>query len=421
MGTSTSKRMYAETKTLTPSGVSSPVRAFSPYPIFAESGKGCMLRDVDGNEYVDLCMAYGPLILGHCNPAVERAVKRQVSKGSVFGMPSEAEMELLKRIRKDVPCAESVRLTNSGTEATMHAIRLARGFTGKNGIVKIDGGFHGSHNDVLVNGTCAEVKPFSKGIPAGSFENTGVIPYNNIEALESLLESDGDIAALIMEPIPGNFGIVMPYSGYLKDVRRVTKEHDVLLIFDEVITGYRVSKGGAQELFGVKPDLCTMGKIIGGGYPVGAFAGRTEIMEMLAPLGPVYQAGTFSGNPITAAAGVAAIEEMTPAKYRKLDKKTKEIARSIKDSLDDRNIPGCINHAPSMFQVFFGRRNVSDAADARESNADMFNGLFRFMLRNGYYLPPSKGEVEFLSTAHNYRVIGRFCELFDEYLKEVKA
>ena len=419
MGTEKSQTLYEEICGYTPSGVSSPVRAFGPYPIFAKSGKGCMIKDVDGNEYVDFCMAYGPLILGHSSLPVQTAVRKQILKGTVYGMPSEPELELLKRICSDVPCAEMARLTNSGTEATMHAIRLARGFTGKNGIVKIDGGFHGSHNDVLVNGTGDSPRPFSAGIPAGAIANTKGIPYNDIESMSALLEKDKDIAAVLMEPIPGNMGIILPGRNYLEEVRKVTKENDVLLIFDEVITGYRVAKGGAQELYGVTPDMCTMGKIIGGGYPAGALAGKKEIMMNLAPAGTVYEAGTFSGNPVTAAAGLATINEMLPCRYRKLAKRTKKIQKAMKDSLDDRGIAGCVNQAPSMFQVFFGRRFVSDAMDARDSDGKMYDELFRFMLKEGIYLPPSKMEVNFISVAHNNNVIDRFCETFDRFLKVI--
>ena len=417
MGTERSKELYAEACKSTPSGVSSPVRAFDPYPIFADSGRGCMIKDVDGNEYVDLCMAYGPLILGHCSLPVQMAVRKQILKGTVFGTPSEPELKLLKRICSDVPCADMVRLTNSGTEATMHAVRLARGFTGKNGILKIDGGFHGSHNDVLVNGTGGVARTWSAGVPDGTTSNTKCIPYNDTDALTSILERDKGIAALLMEPIPGNMGVVLPWKGYLDEVRKITEENDVLLIFDEVITGYRVAKGGAQELYGVKPDMCTMGKIIGGGYPAGALVGRKDIMMSLAPSGNVYEAGTFSGNPISAAAGLATIDEMLPCRYKKLAKKTKAIQKAMKDSMEDRRVIGTVNQAPSMFQVFFGKRTVSDAMDARDSDGKRFEELFRFMLDKGFYLPPSKMEVNFISTAHNNAVTDRFCELFDEFLK----
>lgn len=418
MDTRQSDQLYDRLKKLTPAGVSSPVRAYLPYPISAEKGEGCVMFDVDGNRYVDLCMAYGPLIHGHSFRPVNDAVREQIVKGTVFGTPSIPECQLLDEIVSRVPCADSARLTNSGTEATMHAIRLARGFTGRNGIVKIDGGFHGSHNDVLVNGLGKEKKPFSKGIPDGAVENTYTVPYNDADELCQLIESNDDIAGIIMEPIPGNMGVIEPKKGYLEEVRRITKENGVVLIFDEVITGFRVSKGGAQELTGVVPDLCTMGKIIGGGFPIGAFAGKREIMENLAPAGPVYEAGTFSGNPVSAVAGVATLKHLDDADYRALAKMTDGIIKSMRDSLSDRNIAGCVNSAPSMFQVFFGIDSVDDRTDAKKADPKIFNKLFRYMLEHGFYLPPSHMEVEFLSTAHDDKAADDFCGLFDSFLRE---
>ncbi|MCQ2052873.1 MAG: glutamate-1-semialdehyde 2,1-aminomutase [archaeon] len=414
-----SQNLYSEACKLTPSGVSSPVRAFSPYPIFANSGSGCVIVDADGNKYIDMCMAYGPLILGHCNHSVISAVKKQMLNGTVFGMPSEPEIELLKKICEDVPCADMARLTNSGTEATMHAIRLARGFTGKKIIVKIDGCFHGSHNALMVNKTCDKKKAFSDGIPYEEISNTEIIRYNDIDAMTKLFETNTDIAAVIMEPIPGNMGVITPWKGYLDQVRKVTRENDVLLIFDEVITGYRVSKGGAQQLYGVTPDLCTLGKIIGGGYPAGALAGKTDIMEKLAPSGPVYEAGTFSGNPITAVAGLATIKELTQNRYKKLERKTKVIVKSIEDNIEDSKIVATVNSAPSMFQIFFGKRNVSDAYDAREADGRTFESMFRYMLGNGLYLPPSKMETMFLSTAHTYEAVDKFCESMSDFIGKI--
>ncbi|MCQ2055879.1 MAG: glutamate-1-semialdehyde 2,1-aminomutase [archaeon] len=420
MNTKKSEEMYSMMLGLTPAGVSSPVRAFKPYPLFAKLGDKEIIEDQDGNRYVDMCMAYGPLILGHCHPSVVTAVRKQMLKGCVYGMPSEAEMELLKRICEDVACADSVRLTNSGTEATMHAIRLARGFTKKSAIVKIDGGFHGSHNDLMVNGNGQKITPFSEGIPEDSIRNTRIVSYNDTEFLSSLLESDKSIAAVIMEPIPGNMGVILPKKGYLSEVRRITKENDVLLIFDEVITGYRVAKGGAQELFGVVPDMCTMGKIIGGGFPVGAFAGRSDIMEMVAPSGPIYEAGTFSGNPITAVAGLTTIKNMTSVKYEELKRKTEIVTKAVNDIINDKNITATLNSAPSMFQIFFGKESVLNAVDARGADSKIFYDFFRFMLKEGFYLPPSKMEVEFLSTAHSYDVVERFCEKFGQYVEIMK-
>ena len=284
-----SKELYAQSKELTPGGVSSPVRAFAPYPLFIESARGCRIRDADGDEYIDMCMAYGPLISGHAHPEVMDAVRDQLSKGTVYGAPSEPELALIRRIHECVPSAEMVRLAVSGTEATMHAVRLARGYTGKDGIVKMNGGFHGAHDSVLVSagsGSAGGV-PSSAGVLADTAKHTFTAEYNDIESLSVLLDSRDDIACVIMEPVMGNVGVVPPEPGYLRDVRRVTEEHGVVLIFDEVITGFRLSAGGAQGLYGVTPDMTTMAKIVGGGFPSGAFAGRKEIMENVAPRGKV--------------------------------------------------------------------------------------------------------------------------------------
>jgi glutamate-1-semialdehyde 2,1-aminomutase len=384
-------------RALTPGGVSSPVRAFEPNPIFFNSGKGCMIKDVDGNEYVDLCMAYGPLMLGHSHPSVVSEIERQAKKGTVYGAPSPQEKDLITEISKRVPCAEMVRLVNSGTEATMHSIRLARGFTGKRGIVKMKGGFHGSHDAVLSDNSQKELK---NGILSETTASTFTVEYNSEEQLESLLESNDDIAAVIMEPVLGNVGVVPPKKGYLEKVRKMTWDKGVLLIFDEVITGFRLSPGGAQEFYNVIPDMCTMGKIMGGGLPAGALAGRREIMKNLAPAGSVYQAGTFSGNPMTAAAGVAALKELNKKKYDSINKMGSEIASSISDSMKDSNVPGVVNSVGSMFQIFFGVDSVTNGTEAMKCDRKMYMSLFRHMLDAGVYMPPAALEVNFLSTEH---------------------
>ncbi len=410
--------MYEVLRGSTPGGVSSPVRAFEPYPIFANRCSGSTITDVDGNRYTDLCMAYGPLILGHSNPDVMQAVKGQLDRGTVFGMPSEQELRLVKTICSRVPCADSVRLTNSGTEATMHAIRLARGFTGKSGIVKMNGGFHGSNDALMVNGSGT---PFSSGVTQGAISDTHVVEYNDPEALESFLGSGNSVAAVILEPIMGNNGVVPPEKGYLEDVRRITSEHNVLMIMDEVITGSRVSAGGAQSLYGVRPDLCTMGKIIGGGFPVGAIAGKREIMDHLAPFGSVYEAGTFSGNPVTAVAGCKTLEMLTSDVYHNLSKKTVDVTGSMEDSLTDRGICGCVQSAPSMFQVFFGKDSVKNGKEAKTADTKMFRRMFLYMLEHGFYLPPSAMEVEFISTAHDDESLTRFARTFDDFLATVRT
>lgn len=419
-----SQELYSESSRITPGGVSSPVRAFKPYPVFIESGDGCRMRDADGNEYIDLCMAYGPLITGHAHPRVMDAARAQLSKGTVYGAPSEPELALLERITREVPSAEMCRLTCSGTEATMHAIRVARGVTGRDGVVKMNGGFHGAHDTALVkagSGSAFGV-PSSKGVPADTAKHTHVVEYNDIQAMSDLLERDGDIACVIMEPILGNVGVVTPSKGYLEDVRRVTEENDVVLIFDEVITGFRASSGGAQKRFGVTPDMTTMAKIIGGGFPAGAFMGRRGIMENVAPQGPVYVAGTFAGNPVSAAAGLAQIDVMcSDDNYSKLEQRTQTLVASIRDSMVDSGVKGCVNSIASMFSIFFGPEEVTNGSQAETTDRAMFDRMFRYMLSHGVYLPPSALEVDFMSIAHDAEAVTRLEEAFKGFFAEVKG
>jgi len=403
-------------RTIAPGGVSSPVRAFGPHPIFIGSGKGSKIKDVDGNEYVDLCMAYGPLILGHAHPSVVSAAERQIRRGTVFGAPSVPELELISEINERVPCAEMVRLTNSGTEAVMHAVRIARGFTGKKGIIKMRGGFHGSSDAVLSDNSQTSLR---NGITACAASDTYAAEYNSAEQIEAMIENN-DIAAVLMEPVLGNAGVVPPEKNYLKKVRKLTEKEGVLLIFDEVITGSRLAAGGAQELYDVRPDLCAMGKIMGGGFPAGAFAGRGDIMRCVSPEGPVVQTGTFSGNPMTAAAGLAALREMTPDRYRALDDMTKELASAISDSLNDRNVAGSVNRVGSMFQVFFGTERVNNGTDAAGCDRERYTNLFRRMLDSGIYMPPAALETNFMSVAHDASDVRKICEEFDANLRCVR-
>ncbi|MDY0293495.1 MAG: glutamate-1-semialdehyde 2,1-aminomutase [Candidatus Methanomethylophilaceae archaeon] len=421
---SRSDDLYRESLELTPGGVSSPVRAFRPHPLFMESGEGCMIRDAEGRTYVDMCMAYGPLITGHACDRVLRAATERISKGTVFGAPSEPELKLIKRLCRDVPSMDMVRLAVSGTEATMHALRLARGFTGKNGVVKVEGGFHGAHDAVLVRAGSgsSEGVPGSAGVPADAVRNTHLTEYNDTEMLSSLLESRDDIACVIMEPVLGNVGVVPPVKGYLQDVRRITEENGVLLIFDEVITGCRLSAGGAQKVFGVTPDLTTMAKVIGGGFPIGAFGGRRDIMEHVAPSGPVYAAGTFSGNPVSASAGLAQIEVMSEdGNYGRIDRNAEELASRMSDSLADRGARGCVQRAGSMLSVFFGRDSVTNGSEAQGADRTMFGRMFEHMLDEGVYLPPSALETWFVSTAHDGDSIDKVASEFDAFLCKVRV
>lgn len=416
-----SQQMYAESSKLTPGGVSSPVRAFAPNPLFMKSGKGCMIIDVDGNEYIDLCMAYGPLITGHACKRVMDAASGQIAKGTIYGAPSEPELNIIKRLCQIVPSFEMVRLAVSGTESTMHAIRLARGFTGKNGVVKMNGGFHGAHDAVLVaaGSGSAQSIPGSKGVPLDVVKNTYTVEYNDPRMLSDLLERNKDIACVIMEPVLGNVGVVPPHMNYLREVRKITREHGVILIFDEVITGCRLSEGGAQKLYGVTPDLTTMGKIIGGGFSAGAFGGKREIMENVAPAGKVYAAGTLAGNPVSAAAGLAQIDYMrSNQRYLTLNQNSDRLVTALRDSMEDRKVSGCIQSVGSMFSVYFGPSSVSNGKEAQNADREKFTRLFAYMLKRGIYLPPSALEVEFMSVAHDEKSVNRIIEAFDGFLKE---
>ncbi len=417
-----SEELFARSRALTPGGVSSPVRAFPPNPLFIAGGKGSHITDVDGNDYVDLCMAYGPLIAGHACPEAMEAAAAQLRKGTVYGAPSEPELELIGAITERVPSCEMVRLACSGTEATMHAIRLARGYTGKNGIVKMDGGFHGAHDAMLIaaGSGSAQGVPGSAGVPADAVRNTYAVDYNDAGMFESLLDRNDDIAAVIMEPVLGNVGVVPPEKGYLEEMRKITSSHGVLLIFDEVITGMRLSDGGAQKMFGVTPDLTTMGKIIGGGFPAGAFGGRRKIMEDVAPQGSVYAAGTFAGNPVSAAAGLALLNRMS-GKYDALNSASAGLVSSLRDSLEDSGVRGCIQSVGSMFSIGLGMDSISNGREALGADREAFARLFAAMLDSGVYLPPSALEVEFMSAAHTEEDCAKIAEAFDSAVRGLKG
>jgi glutamate-1-semialdehyde 2,1-aminomutase len=396
-----SRELFDVARTLMPGGVSSPVRAIKPYPFYTERAEGAYLKTVDGKNLIDCCLAYGPLILGHAHPAVRKAIAEQLERGWLYGTPSPLEPAFAKMITGDHPGMMMVRFVSSGSEATMAAIRLARGFTGKKDIVKIEGGFHGAHDAVLIkagSGATTMGVPDSAGIPAAVAAHTRQVPFNDPEALESLLSGNRDIAALIIEPVQGNIGPILPQDNYLREVRSITKAHDVLLIFDEVITGYRVGIGGAQVKYGIKPDLTTLGKIIGGGLPIGAFGGRREIMEMVAPQGPVYQAGTFSGNPLSLTAGMATIEWLHAHRdiYHNLDEKTRAIEESL--GSDDR---GSFVRLGSMFKYFFHNKPPQNYKEVKECDTEAFGKFRERLMDRGIFVPPSQFETNFLSSAHS--------------------
>jgi glutamate-1-semialdehyde 2,1-aminomutase len=409
-----SSDLFEVAKTLMPGGVSSPVRAIRPYPFYTERAEGSHLMTVDGKDLIDCCMAYGPMILGHAHPVVKRAIADQLERGWLFGTPTPLEPAYAKMITADHPGMTMIRFVSSGSEATMAAIRLARGYTGKKDIIKIEGGFHGAHDAVLVkagSGATTMGVPDSAGIPADVVAHTRQVPYNDPEALESLLSANHDTAAFILEPVLGNIGPVLPQDNYLQEIRSITRAHDVLLIFDEVITGYRIGIGGAQMRYGIRPDLTTLGKIIGGGLPIGAFGGRREIMEMVAPEGPVYQAGTFSGNPLSLTAGMATIGWLHthPDLYRVLDEKT----RALEESLG-RNDNGSFVRLGSMFKYFFRSTPPQNYREVKECNTEDFGKFRERMMDAGIFIPPSQFETNFLSSAHSDRDLSILIQAYQQ-------
>ncbi|PKL57395.1 MAG: glutamate-1-semialdehyde-2,1-aminomutase [Methanomicrobiales archaeon HGW-Methanomicrobiales-6] len=407
-----SSDLFSRAQTLMPGGVSSPVRAIKPYPFYVERAAGSHLTTVDGTDLIDCCLGYGPLILGHAHPAVREAIERQLEKGWLYGTPTPLELDLAGVITADHPAVDMVRFVSSGSEATMAAIRLARGYTGKQDIIKIEGGFHGAHDAVLVkagSGATTLGVPDSAGVPASLVAHTRQVPYNDPEALETLLAEDDDVAAFILEPVMGNVGPVLPDDGYLADVREITAAYDVLLILDEVITGYRAGIGGAEVLYGVKPDLATFGKIIGGGLPIGAFGGRRDIMELVAPAGPVYQAGTFSGNPASLAAGYAALRHLHehPEIYRRLDEATRAIGEAAADAGK-----GTFVRIGSLFKHFFRSEPPRDYREVKECDTEAFSRFWKAMLETGIFLPPSQFETNFLSAAHTTQDIEQIADAY---------
>jgi glutamate-1-semialdehyde 2,1-aminomutase len=413
-----SSELFKTAKTLMPGGVSSPVRAIRPYPFYTAHASGSHITTVDGPVFIDCCMAYGPLILGHAHPLIREAIEAQLERGWLYGTPSPLEPAFAKMITGDHAGMDMVRFVSSGSEATMAAIRLARGFTGKKDIVKIEGGFHGAHDAVLVkagSGATTMGVPDSAGVLADLVAHTRQVPFNDAEALESLLTLQTDVAALIIEPVLGNIGPVLPEDNYLPGIREITRAHDVLLIFDEVITGYRLGIGGAQEMYGVKPDLTTLGKIIGGGLPIGAFGGRREMMELVAPQGPVYQAGTFSGNPLSLTAGIATLQWLHdhPTLYRDLDEKT----RALEESLD-RADKGSFVRLGSMFKWFFRCEPPKNYREVKECDTGSFGRFWKRMLDAGIFLPPSQFESNFLSSAHSDNDLTTIARAYTRCLSE---
>lgn len=416
-----SLNLFDRARNLMPGGVSSPVRAISPYPFYTARGQGPYLWDADGNRLIDYCLAYGPMILGHCHPAIVHAATEQMSRGWLFGTPSELEVQAAERISRLYPSMQMLRFVSSGTEATMAAIRVARGATGRDKIIKIEGGFHGAHDSVLIkagSGATTLGIPDSRGVPADTAKNTLQVSYNDLEALETVLNSfEGQVACLIMEPVLGNIGPILPEKGYLEGVRRITEEHDVLLIFDEVITGFRLALGGAQERFGIKPDLTTLGKIIGGGFPIGIFGGRRDLIEQVAPNGGIYQAGTFNGSPVSLASGMATLDILEKDNaLGNLEATGEELRRGMKDIVEDLRLGYSVVGIASMFKIFFGRE-PHNYAEALKCDRVGYLAFFRRMLESGVFLTPSQYETDFISLAHSSEVIQTTLEAFTSCLK----
>ena len=391
-----------------PGGVNSPVRAFKGVggtPIFFVSAEGATLTDADGNRYIDYVGSWGPMIQGHGFKPVVDAVVHQAIISLGFGAPTELEITMAEKVAKSIPSIELVRMVNSGTEATMSAIRLARGFTGRDKIIKFEGCYHGHSDSLLVkagSGVLTLGLPNSPGVPASLAQHTITLPYNDSNALTEAFESHGaEIGTVILEPVAGNMGCIPPMPGFLETARQLTAEHGAVLIFDEVMTGFRIALGGAQEYYGVEPDLTTLGKIIGGGLPVGAFGGRARIMNQIAPSGPVYQAGTLSGNPIAMQAGIAMLESLDARFYTRLLSSTEYLVRGIEAAAQRHQIPLIINYVPGMFSLYFtAAEQVTGYADAAASNIDRYNFFFHQMLDSGIYFAPSAFESAFVSGAH---------------------
>ncbi|TGE15435.1 glutamate-1-semialdehyde 2,1-aminomutase [Hymenobacter elongatus] len=424
---STSDTLFTRAKEHIPGGVNSPVRAFRAvggHPVFMQSAKGAWLTDVDGNRYLDFINSWGPMILGHAPEIVLEAVHKAIPSSLSFGAPTRREVEMAELIKLMVPSIEKVRLVNSGTEATMSAIRVARGYTGRNKMIKFEGCYHGHGDAFLIaagSGALTLGTPDSPGVTAGVAQDTLTVPYNDLAAVKQVIEANKDqVAALILEPVVGNMGLVAPAAGYLQGLRDLCTEHGIVLIFDEVMTGFRLARGGAQELYGITPDMTTLGKIIGGGMPVGAYGGRRDIMECVAPAGKVYQAGTLSGNPIATAAGIAQLTYLQehPELYTDLDRITTRIADGTRQIAAELGLHYTVNQVGSMFSVFFTAEPVHNLEDAKKSDTEAFGRYFRAMLNRGIYLAPAQYEALFVSTAMTDDLVDMYLTACRESMRE---
>ena len=411
-----------------PGGVNSPVRAFRSVggtPVFMASGQGSWLTDVDGNRYLDYVLSWGPLILGHCHPEVMDALRAVLETGTSFGASTRGEVELAEEICRAFPSIERVRLVNSGTEATLSAVRLARAATSREKILKFEGCYHGHSDSFLVkagSGVATLGLPDSAGVPRGLAELTITVPFNDFEALDTVFQAHGTgLAAAIIEPVAGNFGVAPPRPGFLERLRELTTKYGTILIFDEVITGFRLAYGGAQELYHIQPDLTTLGKVIGGGLPVGAYGGKASLMDLVAPVGPVYQAGTLSGNPLAVTAGLKTLEILRrPGSYQRLEALGEKLAGGLNEKAKRAEVPVTVNQMGSMLTIFFTSQTVTDYASARKSDTVLFGQFFRALLGRGVYFPPSQFETAFVSLAHSNEDIDRTVRAAGESFAEIQ-
>ncbi len=423
---SKSKNLFDEAKKIIPSGVNSPVRYFEPYPFFVKKAQGSSLWDVDGNRYVDFCNGYGALLLGHRNKEVISTVKKQLEAGTMYGAPTELEVELASLITRLFPSMQKLRVVNSGSEATMTAIRLARGITKRKKIIKFEGCYHGAHESMLVkagSGSAHNGISISDGVPPDFSKNTIVVQYNDIEQLESVISKNNDIAGVIVEPVLANMGLILPKKNYLKEMRKITEEHDIPLIFDEIVTGFRVSLGGAQEYYGIRPDITTLGKALSNGFVISAVGGKKEIMDQLAPGGKVYEASTFAGNPISVSAAISSIKTMTRLKskiYGRLAKYCSTLSKAIGDITYDLNVPHQVNFLSSMFQIFFTDSPVTDYSSSKKSDTAKFHRLFCHLLKKGVFIAPSQFETGFFSHAHTQTDLNKAIDAYSYALRMVR-
>ncbi|MDA7622488.1 glutamate-1-semialdehyde 2,1-aminomutase [Verrucomicrobia bacterium] len=426
--TDRSKELFAASLKHIPGGVNSPVRAFRAVggePFFVDRAKGAHIWDVDGNDYIDYVGTWGPAILGHAHPGIIQAVQSAAERGTSFGIPNPYEPRMAELIKELFPSMDKVRMCNSGTEACMSAIRVARGFTGRDKIIKFDGCYHGHSDSLLVkagSGALTFGNPDSAGVPKEFTQHTIVLPYNDLDAVcQAMKANPGQIAGIILEPVVGNAGLILPKDGFLEGLREVTKQHDSLLIFDEVMTGFRVAPGGAQQLFSIVPDLTCLGKIIGGGLPVGAFGGRADVMDCLAPIGPVYQAGTLSGNPLAMAAGIVALEALKSGEvHQRLDQLGDRLENGMKKAAERANLDVTLQRCGSMFCGYFGDHPVINLSDAMKCNRDLFTRYFHGMLERFVYVAPSQFETGFISVAHSEEDIDRTIEAAEQSMKCIK-